>query len=89
MLWIGSQLGLMEQLTVTSFLHHGYDVYLWLYAIYEANLPNDVRVMDANTVISFDEIFITNELLSLAQAKEVFAGFSDIFRYKLLHDHGG
>ena len=90
MLWIGTQLGLMEQLTITSFLHHGYDVYLWLYAnTSRANLPNDVRVMDANTVISFEEIFHYKRTSQFGTGKGSVAGFSDIFRYKLLHDHGG
>ena len=79
----------MEQLTLASFVHFGYDVHLWLYSeTSRENVPDKVKVMDANAVIS-SEGFTTKGALNLVQAKRSVAGFSDIFRYKLLHDYGG
>ena len=43
--------------------------------------------MDANAVISSEEVF-TKRALNLVQVREV-SRVSDIFRYKLLHDYGG
>lgn len=90
MLWIGPQTGLMEQLTLASFVHFGYDVHLWLYSeTSRENVPDKVKVMDANAVISSEEVFHYKKGSQFGTGKGSVAGFSDIFRYKLLHDYGG
>ena len=90
MLWIGPQIGLMEQLTVASFLDFGYDVHLWLYSeTSRSNVPDAVKLMDANTVIPSEEVFYYRKGSQFGTGKGSVAGFSDIFRYKLLHDYGG
>ena len=90
MLWIGPQIGLMEQLTLASFLDFGYDVHLWLYSeTSRSNVPDAVKLMDANTVIPSEEVFYYRKGSQFGTGKGSVAGFSDIFRYKLLHDYGG
>lgn len=90
MLWIGPQIGIMEQLTLASFVHFGYDVHLWLYSeTSTSNVPDTVKVMDANAVISSEEVFHYKKGSQFGTGKGSVAGFSDIFRYKLLYDYGG
>ena len=90
MLWIGPEIGPMEQLTLASFVHFGYDVHLWLYSeTSTSNVPDAVRVMDADTVISFEDVFHYKRGSQFGTGRGSVAGFSDIFRYKLLYDYGG
>jgi hypothetical protein len=45
--------------------------------------------MDANTIIPWDEVFSYSQSNTFGHGKGSYAGFSDIFRYKLLLVHGG
>jgi len=88
-LWIGSKLSSMELLTIKSFLAHGHVFRLWLYAKLENELPQGVQIMDANSILSSDHIFSYKHSNQFGHGKGSVSGFSDIFRYKLLYDHGG
>jgi len=83
-LWIGSRLGLMEKLTIRSFLDHGHDFILWGYEPIEA-LDPEVEMRDANEILPFERVFryVGGEFPGSV------AGFSDIFRFKLLWERGG
>lgn len=88
-LWIGNQLSNMELLTIYSFIEHGYDFYLWVYNQLDNTLPQQVKICDANEIISSDHIFTYKHKSQFGNGQGSVAGFSDIFRYKLLYEKGG
>jgi hypothetical protein len=88
-LWIGKTLSNMELLTIKSFLNNGYNFKLWVYEKIETTLPNNLIIGDANEIIPSDKIFTYQNSSQFESGKGSFAGFSDIFRYKLLYEKGG
>lgn len=84
-LWIGSELSLLEQLCLVSFLKHGHVFRLWTYGELTTPVPRAVIVADASAILDRARVFRYRQG---ANAGSV-AGFSDIFRAKLLHDVGG
>lgn len=87
-LWIGDTLSVLEQLSIHSFLAHGYSFHLWVYEPVN-NIPTGTIVCQADTIISEDAIFAYMHKNKFGHGKGSYAGFSDIFRYKLLYEHGG
>ncbi|WP_104384987.1 glycosyltransferase [Sphingobacterium sp. HMA12] len=79
-LWIGSTLSKIELLCINSFLQNGHDFYLYIYDEIK-NIPEGVKIRDANQIIPKNEIFL--------DSSDSWAAFSDWFRYKLLYTHGG
>lgn len=88
-LWIGESLSPLELLTLKSFVRHGHAVKIWLYEPLSTPLPEGVEACDANTVLSAEYIFRYQHTNAWGHGKGSLAGFSDIFRYKLLYMHGG
>lgn len=80
-LWIGDKLSPMEQLCISSFLAHGHPFHLYTYDTV-LGIPDGVMVKDANEIVPANMIFTYKDNGS-------YAGFSNIFRYKLLLDKGG
>lgn len=80
-LWIGSELSIMEQLSVTSFLAHGHEYHLYVYNDLK-NVPAGTVIKDANEILPAASIFQYND-------KPSYAGFANFFRYKLLLERGG
>jgi mannosyltransferase OCH1-like enzyme len=80
-LWIGPELSVMEQLSVTSFLRNGHDYHLYVYDE-PKNIPAGTVVKDAAEILPRSSIFQYKKYPS-------YAGFANFFRYKLLHKHGG
>ncbi|MEM1325246.1 MAG: glycosyltransferase [Bacteroidota bacterium] len=85
-LWIGTQLSHLELLTLRSFVAHGHDFQLWVYDELETEVPEGVTLQDANEILDRKHIFRYREG---DIGKGSVAGFSDIFRYKLLYEKGG
>jgi glycosyltransferase involved in cell wall biosynthesis len=89
-LWIGSSLSRLELLTLKSFLRWGHEFHLWLYDPLDAPLPDGVRHRDAAQILPRERIFRKR-----GRDRETGVGdgsvspFSDLFRYKLLHELGG
>ena len=83
-LWIGNRLSSMELLSIESFLHFGYQYHLYCYQPIE-NVPQGVQVRDANEILPESEIFLHRGIFGAGSP----ALFSDIWRYKLLHERGG
>lgn len=75
-LWIGKNLGAISSACLHSFLKHGHEVNLYAYDDI-ADLPNGVKVRDANEIIDKSQIFRHHKRGS-------YAPFSDVFRYKML-----
>ena len=88
-LWIGNKLSALELLTIQSFLDNGHSFKLWLYEPLENTLPEKVMIGDANTIIPRENIFAYKNPNKYGHGKGSYAGFSDIFRYKLLYEEGG
>jgi mannosyltransferase OCH1-like enzyme len=87
-LWIGSSLSAIELLCMKSFTEAGHTFYLWAYNKID-NLPERIQVKDANKIIPSNEIFTYTYSNKFGHGKGSYAGFSDIFRYKLLYEFGG
>ena len=87
-LWIGKQLSKLELLTLHSFIAHGHSFKLWLYDELENDLPESIEIGDASVIIPREKVFSYRNQNSFGHGKGSYAGFSDIFRYKLLHEHG-
>jgi len=80
-LWIGPELSLMEQLSIYSFLQNGHDYHLYVYDDVK-NVPAGAVVRNANEILPAARIFQYKDRPS-------YAGFSNLFRYKLLLEGGG
>ncbi|MFK7946491.1 MAG: glycosyltransferase [Saprospiraceae bacterium] len=89
-LWIGKTLSPLELLTLHSFIYYGHEFHLYLYEELETKIPEEVVVKNANEILPASRIFRYkyNDPIS-KQGKGSVAGFSDIFRYKLLYEKGG
>lgn len=79
-LWIGTELTIMEKLCISSYLKNGHDFHLYSYNPIES-LPKGAMLLDANTIISADKLFL--------DSRGGVASFADWFRYKLLYQRGG
>jgi len=80
-LWIGDELSTMEQLSIASFLYNGHPFHLYLYDDVR-NMPDGVVIKDANDILDDSLIFKYRD-------RDTYAGFANLFRYKLLYDKGG
>ena len=88
-LWIGPQLSALELLTIHSFLNHGHAFHLWTYEPPDNDLPADLILEDANEILHHKHIFRYKNKNTVGHGKGSLAGYSDIFRYKLLYEKGG
>lgn len=88
-LWIGNQLSNIELLTINSFINQGHIFYLWVYDQIKTTIPPTVILKDANEIIPKEKIFNYRYKNQFGHGKGSYAGFSDIFRYKLLYEYGG
>lgn len=83
-LWIGDGLSPIERLCIKSFLAHGHAFELFVYSPV-AEIPEGCRSLDAREILPESQVFAQGE----GFGKGSYAGFSDLFRYKLLLDRGG
>ncbi|MFH0865920.1 MAG: glycosyltransferase [Bacteroidota bacterium] len=88
-LWIGSKLSNVEMLCIHSYLKNGHSFVLWAYDAIENKLPDGVIVKDASEIIPREKVFSYKNTNQFGHGKGSYAGFSDIFRYNLLYEHGG
>ena len=80
-LWIGSELSVMEQLSISSFLLNGHDYHLYVY--------DDLKHVPAGTVVKDASEILPPSSIFQYQGRPSYAGFSNFFRYKLLLERGG
>ena len=83
-LWIGSELSLIEQLSIQSFLQNGHPYHLYVYDEVK-RIPPGVKVLDANKIIPYSEAF----QIASGEGEGSYSAFANIFRYKLLSENGG
>jgi hypothetical protein len=89
-LWVKAPLSALEWLTIHSFIRQGFRFVLWTYDL--ANMQFEVpglTVSDAGQIIPSEQVFAYEANNPLGIGKGSFAGFSDIFRYRLLFEKGG
>lgn len=79
----------MEMLTLHSFVSCGHRFILWTYRPLKQQLPDGVECRDASEIIPEERIFRYRKPSQFGHGKGSPAGFSDVFRYKLLYEHGG
>lgn len=80
-LWIGNNLSIMEQLSIVSFLKNGHEYHLYIYQDVKG-IPKGTILKNADEIVLRDRIFKYKEY-------DTYAGFSNLFRYKLLFEKGG
>ena len=88
-LWIGNSLSQMELLTINSYIKNRHTFYLWTYQPLTNKLPIEIILKDANSIIPENKIFRYKYKNQFGHGKGSLGGFSDLFRYKLLYEHGG
>ena len=81
--WYGKSLPQYQQLALKSFVDHGHVFHLYTYDELEA--PAGVEIRDAQMILPRDRIFFYKRGEGLGNV----AGFSDLFRFRLLHERGG
>lgn len=80
-LWVGGALSRVEKLCISSFLAQGHDFHLYCYGKVDG-VPDGVKVFDGEEILKSKYIFFNSD-------RKSYAGFSNLFRYKLLRDRGG
>ncbi len=80
-LWVGNKLSKMEKLSLRSFLFNSHEIHLYVYEDIE-DVPKGVTIYDANKILPEEKIFKYRNNGS-------YAGFANLFRYKLLLEKGG
>jgi hypothetical protein len=88
-LWLDHALSSMELLTLHSFTAMGHRFMLWVYDEPDVKLPDGAELKDADSIIPRGEVFRYRHANQFGHGKGSPAGFSDLFRYILLHKHGG
>lgn len=78
--WAQGPLSQLERLCLTSFAAQGYTPLLWTYGGVD-NPPAGVQVCDAREILPESALFLNR--------RGSYAGFSDLFRYTVLHARGG
>lgn len=77
-LWVGGPLGMIQKISLSSFIYHGYNVNLYVYDM-NMDVPKGVIKKDANNILPEKTIFLNEGQL---------AAFSDIFRYAMIYMTG-
>ena len=88
-LWIGDRLSALEFLCIQSFAAQGHEFHLWAYEPPVQPLPAGVVLRDASSILPASTIFRYRHGNTFGHGRGSLAGFSDIFRYKLLYEEGG
>ena len=85
-LWVGSELSYIEFLSIRSFLACGHQVHLYTYDENTA-VPAGCVVRDAREIMPESDIFAHSH--KTGRSNGSFAGFADLFRWKLVYEKGG
>ncbi|MCC6182151.1 MAG: hypothetical protein IT237_09970 [Bacteroidia bacterium] len=88
-LWVKGQLSALELLTIKSFMHHGFHFVLWSYEKERLQIPENCEQRIASEIIAEEQVFYYTNQNKFGHGKGSYAGFSDVFRYKLLYEYGG
>ncbi len=78
--WAQGRLSQLERMCMASLVRQGYAPSLWTYGGVD-NAPAGVSVCDARDILPESALFLNR--------RGSYAGFSDLFRYAVLHARGG
>ena len=81
--WHGSNLSPYHQLALKSFIDHGHRFLLFAYE--KVKVPAGVELCDASEILPRERIFLHKTAVGSGTVN----GFSDVFRFHLLHKRGG
>jgi hypothetical protein len=88
-MWIGESLSKIERACIQSFLNNNINYYLYVYEDVK-NIPDGVKILDANNVIRENEIVTYKEASGTHHGQGgSYAGFADRFRWTLMYKLGG
>jgi hypothetical protein len=82
--WFGDCLPLYQQLAAKSFFDFGHEYVLYAYKKFD--VPAGVELRDANDILPESRLFFYGERAGVGRGS--IAGFSNLFRYNLLHQKG-
>jgi len=90
-MWLGNTLSRLELLTLASFRAQGHEVSLWAYDDITGGVPAGIILRDAETILPRAKIRPKRSAdRDLGIGKGSVGGvFSDLFRYRVLYEHGG
>jgi len=89
-LWLGRELGALEELTLKSFTSFGHEFHLWHYDTIKGILvPKGVVLRNGEEILPKSKIFQYPEKMLLDFGGGSYVGFSEIFRYKVMYEKGG
>ncbi|MEQ8704679.1 MAG: glycosyltransferase [Phaeodactylibacter sp.] len=88
-LWIGETLSPVEMLCIKSFQAQGHRFHLWTYGHLRTPPPQGTVICAAQEILPSSAIFRYRYGNEFGHGKGSLAGFSDLFRYKLLYEQGG
>jgi hypothetical protein len=88
-LWVKGPLNELGLLTVRSFVAQGYTFHLYSYELTAVSPEPGMIILDADLILNKSALFSYEKKNAFGHGKGSFAGFSDIFRYKLLFEKGG
>lgn len=83
-LWIGTKLSTMEILSIKSHMAQNHSYHLWCYQKPE-NTPQGVIIEDASQILPPEDVFC----YQVGPGTGSPSAFSNLFRYKFLHEIGG
>jgi hypothetical protein len=81
--WHGNPLSLYEQLCISSFVKHGFEVNVWSFM--DLKIPEGATLRDAKEIISQDHLYKYTQ----AGKPGNIAAFSDVFRFTLMFKKPG
>ena len=81
--WYGEPLSPYQQLCLKSFVDHGHEFILYCYDHFD--VPSGIELRDAAEFFPRDRVFFYRKGLDAGSV----AAFSDLFRFRMLHDCGG
>lgn len=77
-LWVGKPLSKLEQTSLSSFIHHGHSLVLYVYDM-KMSVPEGVIKRNARDIIPKNKIFMVDNS---------YGPFADMFRYRMIQETG-
>jgi hypothetical protein len=77
-LWIGNTLPAIQQISLSSFIHYGHTLDLYVYD-FSLEVPDGIVKKDASDILPESEIFLVSNS---------YAVFADLFRYNMIQKTG-
>jgi hypothetical protein len=83
--WFSDAVPVYQRLAMKSFLDYGHQYVLYVYKAFD--VPRGVILRDANEILPESSVFFNGDRAGIGRGSV--AGFSNLFRYTMLHRIGG